>query len=196
MGREIAIASFDKQSLVECIMRELFTIDKKNYKENGTIFRRPSVRGIIIKEGKVAMMHSLKYDYYKLPGGGIEDGEVYEDTLIREVKEESGLIVKADTIRDFGYVRRIEKGRFEDIFEQDNYYYLCEVEEEGGAQSLDDYEEEEQFTLEFVAIDHAIAVNRTANHGGKEAVETFKGMVERENRVLELIREEVERNGK
>ena len=75
-------------------MRELFIIDKKNYIVNGTVRRRPSVRGIIIKDGKVAMMHSLKYDYYKLPGGGIEEGESYEDTLVWEVKEESGLVVK------------------------------------------------------------------------------------------------------
>ena len=62
------------------------------------------------------MMHSLKYDYYKLPGGGIEEGEQLEDTLIREVREESGLIVKKDSIKEFGYVRRIEKGKIEDIF--------------------------------------------------------------------------------
>ena len=66
-------------------MKNLFTIDKKNYKENGTVGKRPSVRGIIIKDGKIAMMHSLKYDYYKLPGGGMEKGKSYEETLIREV---------------------------------------------------------------------------------------------------------------
>ena len=47
-------------------MKELFVIDKQNYDKSGTIGKRPSVRGIIIKDGKVAMMHSLKYDYYKL----------------------------------------------------------------------------------------------------------------------------------
>lgn len=45
------------------------------------------------------MMHSKKYNYYKLPGGGIEPEETLEDTLIREVREESGLIVKAETIK-------------------------------------------------------------------------------------------------
>ena len=107
-------------------MRELFTIDLKNYKENGTVGKRPSVRGIIIKDGKIAMMYSLKYDYYKLPGGGIEEGEELRDTLVREVKEESGLVVKKETIKEFGYVRRIEKGMFEDIFMQENYYFLCD----------------------------------------------------------------------
>lgn len=172
-------------------MRELFTIDKKNYDEKGTVGKRPSVRGIIIKDGNIAMMHSLKYDYYKLPGGGIEAGEAYKDTLIREVREESGLIVKEDTIKEFGYVRRIEKGKIEEIFIQENYYYLCEVEERTEEQSLDDYEEEEQFVLEFVSPEYAIETNNCANHKEKEAVQTFRGMIERENRVLELVRKEV-----
>lgn len=172
-------------------MRELFVIDKKNYIENGTVGRRPSVRGIIIKDGKIAMMHSLKYDYYKLPGGGIEEGEQLEDTLIREVREESGLVVKKDSIKEFGYVRRIEKGKIEDIFVQENFYYLCDVEETVISQELDDYEEEELFTLEYVSPKLAINVNENADHGEKADAQTFAGMVERENRVLKLIQNEL-----
>lgn len=169
-------------------MRELFTIDKKNYDENGTVGRRPSVRGIIIKDGMIAMMHSLKYDYYKLPGGGIEEGESYEETLVREVREESGLVVKPDSVREWGYVRRIEKGKIEDIFIQENFYYLCDVKEERIAQSLEDYEEEEQFVLEYVLPEHAIEINENGEHGEKEETQTFRGMLERENQVLELLK--------
>lgn len=172
-------------------MRELFVIDKKDYDKNGTVGKRPSVRGIIIKDGCIAMMHSLKYDYYKLPGGGMESGETYEDTLIREVREESGLVVKVDSIKEFGYVRRIEKGKIDDIFIQDNYYYLCEVEEIQEEQELDDYEAEEQFVLEFVAPEYAIEINDKTSHREKEETQTFKGMLERENRVLELVRKEI-----
>lgn len=172
-------------------MRELFTIDLKNYKENGTVGKRPSVRGIIIKDGKIAMMHSLKYDYYKLPGGGIEEGEELRDTLVREVKEESGLVVKKETIKEFGYVRRIEKGMFEDIFMQENYYFLCDVEDEVSSQELDDYEAEEGFTLEFVTPEQAINVNNTGDHREKVEKQTFTGMLTRENRVLQMVRAEL-----
>ena len=86
-------------------MTELFVMDLKNYDPNGTVGRRPSVRGIIIRNGRIAMMHSCRYDYYKLPGGGIEPGESLEETLVREVQEESGLVVKKDTIREFGLYR-------------------------------------------------------------------------------------------
>ena len=172
-------------------MRELFVIDLKNYKPDGTVGKRPSVRGIILKDGKVAMMHSLRYDYYKLPGGGIEEGENYEDTLIREVKEESGLIVKKESVKEFGYVRRLEKGLIEDIFIQENFYFLCDVEDTAVSQDLDDYEAEERFTLEFVTPEHAIGVNDNADHGVKNNAQTFKGMLLRENRVLGMISKEL-----
>ena len=172
-------------------MRELFVIDKKNYIENGTVGRRPSVRGIVIKDGNVAMMHSLKYDYYKLPGGGIETGETYEETLVREVREESGLVVIKESIKEFGYVRRIEKGKIEDIFVQENFYFLCDVEEKNVGQELDDYEEDEIFTLEFVSPDHAIYINQNADHKEKVEQQTFSGMILRENRVLEIVKAEI-----
>lgn len=60
-------------------MRLLFEIDKKDYVIGGSVFSRPSARGIIIKNGKIAMVHSRKYDYYKFPGGGIEGNERKED---------------------------------------------------------------------------------------------------------------------
>ncbi len=173
-------------------MRELFLLDKKNYDPNGTVGKRPSVRGIIIRDGKIAMMHSLKYNYYKFPGGGIEQGETLEETLIREVREESGLVVKTETIKEFGYVKRIEKGKIEDIFVQENFYFLCDAEQEVVSQDLDDYEEEERFTLEFVTVSHAVCVNETADHFDKVNNTTFQGMIDRENNVLKIIKEELQ----
>ena len=90
-------------------MRTLFEMDKKNYDSSGKVFYRPSVRSIIIRGGRVAMVHSLMYDYYKFPGGGIESGETRHQALIRETAEESGLCVVPDSIQEYGCVRRIEK---------------------------------------------------------------------------------------
>ncbi len=168
-------------------MRTLFEIDKKDYKENGTVGIRPSIRGIIVRGGKLAMIHSLKYDYYKFPGGGAEEGEGQIDTLIREVKEESGLSVLRRSVRAYGMVHRVQKGKVEDIFVQDNYYYLCDVEDEIGAQELDAYEAEEEFVPELVSARHALEVNRGRGHGEKDGNPHFAGMIEREVRVLEML---------
>lgn len=66
-------------------MRCLFIMDQKDYDESWKRFTRPSVRGIIIINGYVAMVYSCKFDYYKFPGGGIENDETHPDTLKRDM---------------------------------------------------------------------------------------------------------------
>ena len=163
-------------------MRLLFEMDMKDYDVNGKVGVRPSVRGIIIRDGKIGMVHSLKYDYYKFPGGGIESGENHIEALVREVLEESGMVVISDTIKEYGLVHRVQKGIEEDIFIQDNYYYICQVEKDVVPQCLDDYEADELFTLEFVEPMAAVKRNRDKGHGPKASA-----MLEREARVLELL---------
>ena len=68
-------------------MRLLFEMDKKDYGPCTHSFVRDSARSIIIKNKKIAMIHSLKYDYYKFPGGGIEKGEDPIDAVVRETRE-------------------------------------------------------------------------------------------------------------
>ncbi len=162
-------------------MRLLFELDAENYGEGLEVHTRPSARAIIIEDGKIAMVHSLKYDYYKFPGGGIEDGESRLDALVRETLEEAGLVVDPDSVREFGAARRREKGKGDFIFEQDNYYYLCDCTSEG-EQSLDDYERDERFTLELVSASVAARRNREKSHGPKS-----KLMTEREARVLDIL---------
>ncbi len=166
-------------------MRKLFEIDKKDYDPDGPVYRRPSARGIIIKGEKVAMVHSQMFDYYKFPGGGIEGGESPEEAMAREVSEETGLTVIHNSIKEYGQVRRIQKGMEGNIFVQDNYYYFCEVEAGTKGQKLDDYEAEEGFSLEYILPQLAIEKNR------KSPVDEFsREMLNRDARVLEMLVQE------
>lgn len=168
-------------------MRLLFQIDTKDYDPDGVAFVRHSARCIHIKGGLVAMVHSNQFDYYKFPGGGIEKGESKEQAMIRETLEEAGLTVIPESVKAYGYVHRIQKSTYpdDDHFIQDNYYYLCDVEETVRSQKLDDYEAAEHFTLEYVQPDKAIFVNRNAPHGPTDQI-----MLERDARVLELLKAE------
>lgn len=165
-------------------MRLLFEMDKKDYGKCTHTFVRNSARSIIIVNNKIAMIHSLKYDYYKFPGGGIESDENPIDAMIRETREESGLVVKPETIKEYGYVHRIQKSDSDETecFVQDNYYYLCETEECVVAQNLDEYEFTETYTLEFVDPETAIRKNRNV-----AKTPYNQAMFEREARVLELL---------
>lgn len=165
-------------------MRLLFEIDEEDYVKSDRRYERPSVRSIVIRDNKVAMIHSGKYNYYTLPGGGIEPHESMLDALCRETLEEAGLVVIRDSAVEFGYTHHVMPSVKEDmdIFIQDNYYYVCKAEDTLGEQVLDDYEADEHYTLEFVEASRAISVNRTADHGERECA-----TIERESRVLEIL---------
>lgn len=58
---------------------------------NTTYIVRKSARAVLFNEvGEVAIQHLSIPGYYKLPGGGIDQGETVEEALKREVKEEVG----------------------------------------------------------------------------------------------------------
>ena len=59
----------------------------------------PSVVAIVQDElGRVLMIHKTDNDKWALPGGGHEPGESISDTVVREVKEETGYDVEVKTI--------------------------------------------------------------------------------------------------
>ena len=165
-------------------MRLLFEMDKRDYESCTHSFVRNSARSIIISGNRIAMIHSMKYDYYKFPGGGIENGEDPIAAMVRETREEAGLVVKEETVKEYGYVHRIQKSDMDptECFIQDNYYYLCEAEEGAVAQCLDLYESEENYRLEYVDPQTAIVKNRSVSQGTYNPL-----MFEREAKVLELL---------
>ena len=118
-------------------MRTLFTMDAGDYAPQAPEVVRPSVRGILITEDQIAMVHSRKYHYYKFPGGGMEPGEDQIGTLRREVEEESGIQILPESIREYGMVPRKERTAEGGVLIQDNYYYLCQGEPKLGSQHLD-----------------------------------------------------------
>lgn len=167
-------------------MKLLFEIDKKNYDitQINKAFRRPSARAIIFRDNKLAVIYSKKYDYYKIPGGGVEPGEENTVAMIREVKEEAGLTVIPETIKEFGYVHRIEKGHPEPIFIQDNFYYLCEVEPGQENPAYEEDEIEDGYVPAWVELSEAIKVNETFQKNNPQ-----DSMINRELRVLKIVEE-------
>lgn len=168
-------------------MRVLFNMDKKDYDINGKAYIRPSARCIVIKDGRVAVVHSGKYDYYKFPGGGIEEGESPSDAAIREAREEAGLVIIPETMKEYGRVHRIEKynKRGCDLLIQENYYYICDALPERLEPVLEPDEIEEGMTFKFEEPEEIIEVNRNRSHGPVD-----QNMLEREAKVIEFLKSE------
>lgn len=166
------------------MMRDLFSMDMKDYDPSGEVFSRPSARAIIIHDDKVLMVHSAKYDYYKFPGGGIEKEESPVEALIREVKEETGYQIIKESVKEYGRVLRRQKDTMKEncIFEQENLYYWCEIENIAAEQKLDDYEKEEGFTPVWV-----LPFPISKHNAYLRNPEIDRLLVKRESKVLDLV---------
>lgn len=102
---------------------------------------RPSVYGIVIKDDQILLSKQFG-DRYDLPGGGLDLGEKPEDGVIREIKEETGIIVKNPRL--LGLENSFFQGSHADnkSYHSLMLYYSCEY--VGGELSTDGFDEWEQ----------------------------------------------------
>ena len=120
--------------------------------EPANFLEREAARGIVFdNENRVALFHSTKKYYHKLPGGGVEEGEDLETALRRELLEEIGCNVT--NIREVGV---IEEYRNTFKLHQFSYCYLANISGEKGMPHLEEGELSEGFVTEWLDLDSAI----------------------------------------
>ena len=125
---------------------DFFPEHKMGNKEEYQI--RRGARGILIHEGKIALLNVTKNNYHKLPGGGVDGNETIEEAFKRENLEEVGCNCE---ILDHGGI--VVEGRGEFKLLQINYAYFAKVVGEIGQNQLMEDEIEDGFILEWVPFE-------------------------------------------
>jgi 8-oxo-dGTP diphosphatase len=47
--------------------------------------------GVVVRDGRIAVVHRPRYDDWSLPKGKLDPGETWEQAALREIEEECGL---------------------------------------------------------------------------------------------------------
>lgn len=85
---------------------------------------RPSVYGVIIDGSRVLLLRYAANGKRALPGGRVEKGETLPQALLREIREETGLIVRVDA-----FITMSERFFYYDpegkAFQAYIFYYRC-----------------------------------------------------------------------
>ena len=127
---------------------------------------REAARAVVFdNEGRVALLHVAKDEYYKLPGGGLDSGEDPVTALRRECQEEIGCDV--EVIKEIGVITEYRK-----MFnlKQISYCYLANVKGEKRPPKFTEKETTQGFAptwLSYEDAQRAVAGSAARSYEGK-----------------------------
>lgn len=121
--------------------------------DRDTYYQRKAVRAVLSDaEGRIALLHAGQRDYYKLPGGGVDEGEDLSAALVRELLEETGS--QAEVTKELGMV---VEWRDAHKMHQVSYAYSAIIVGEVGSPEFTQSEIDERFELIWAdSLDAAI----------------------------------------
>lgn len=122
-------------------------------------FERRAARAVLRNSnGQVAVMHFAANGSYKLPGGGIDEGEEILDALHREIREETGY-----TITDVQELGITEENRYFNGMHQISYCFTAQTVEFVGTELTEGEAADGMELVWFDTVDDAItAINGAA----------------------------------
>ena len=127
---------------------------------------RHTVRAVIFdSKNRVAILGVSKFNFYTIPGGGVDEGEDYVEAVMRECREESGCDIQI--MQEIGII--IEQQPHLNRTKI-SYCYLARKLPGELPINLTAEETEEQYALQWVDIERAILLTKnsqTTNYKGR-----------------------------
>ena len=150
-------------------------------------------RGIVLRDdGKIAVFNKKTKNEYKLPGGGVDEGESTAEAFKRECFEETGCIVE---IIDF--LGTINELKTQDDFKQTSYVYIAKVIKDTNSLHVTEQEEKEGARLFWEEPNKALSlitecfdkIVASPCEENKKSVYYTKFIVKRDKKILETYLE-------
>lgn len=148
-------------------MNILAIINPENIQEQETTDWRTrlAARAVVFDEnGLVGLLHVTEKNYYKLPGGGVEEGEDLQTALSRECAEELG--VQLAVGEELGVVVEY---RSEFKLLQTSHCFLARIASEKNVPHFTDEELADGFEIVWVESDQArrlLSLGQTSDYEG------------------------------
>ncbi len=137
---------------------------------------REGSRAIILEDGKLLLTHELNSGWWLIPGGGLEEGETPDICVIREVEEETGLIVRP--VKQFLILHE-----YYEEYRYTGYIFICEVTGKG-RMNLTDAEKKRGVQPEWMPLQDAIDMFSKHESYAEES-EKKRGSYQREYTILQ-----------
>ncbi len=132
-------------------------IGLKNKKLDIKYNTREATRVVVFNDkDEIALIYLAKEDFYKLPGGGIDDGENVIDALKREVLEELGITV--DHIKEIGQIFSY-RNQIQTV--QTDFCFTAKFSKQVQDPKYTDFEKQFDFQTQWVKIDEALKLFQT-----------------------------------
>lgn len=168
--------------LIEMVHPELTT-------REGRILRRHAARGIVLRDDKILLLYTERYNDFSLPGGGIDQDEDIHVALTRELEEETG--ARNIQVREhYGFIEEYRphwKPEY-DLMHMTSHFFVCDVAPQLSAVRMESYEIANGMRPVWVSVEEAMHHNRQVMSRQEKSMGQS---IQRETFMLEKISREL-----
>ena len=111
---------------------------------------RDGSRAIVERDGMILLSHETVSGWWLVPGGGIEEGETPEECCVREVEEETGVIVRP--VKQF-----LTLHEYYEEYRYTSWYFICEA-TGSGQMRLTDAEKRRGLEPQWLPLEEAVRI--------------------------------------